>query len=72
MKLKVEGHPNLKRDPTTGVILNTNQSAYQNYLINKTKQSAERNEIESIKKDLDSLKIDISDIKNILLSILEK
>lgn len=72
MKLKVEGHPNLKRDPTNGVILNTNQSAYQNYLINKTKQSAERNEIESIKKDLDSLKIDISDIKNILLSILEK
>jgi len=72
MKLKVEGHPNLKRDAVTGAIINSNNSAYQNYLIKKAKNNAEKNEIENMKIDINQLKTDISDIKNILLKLIEK
>jgi hypothetical protein len=72
MKIKVEGHPNLKRDKSTGAIIDSNNSAYQNYLIRKSKNDAEKNEIENMKNDIDQLKSDIGDIKNLLLKLVEK
>ena len=72
MKIKVEGHPNLKRDKSTGAIINSNNSAYQNYLIRKSKNDSEKNEIENMKNDIDQLKSDIGDIKNLLLKLVEK
>jgi len=38
--MKVEGHPNLRRDTNTGAVVNTNHNAYQNYLYlrNKTQK----------------------------------
>jgi hypothetical protein len=72
MKIKVEGHPNLKRDSKTGAIVNSNDSAFNNYLIKKANHAVEKNEIESMKTDINSLKDDIADIKNLLLKLAEK
>lgn len=72
MNIKVEGHPNLKRDSKTGAIINSNDSAFNNYLIKKANHDVEKNEIESMKTDINLLKDDIADIKNLLLKLVEK
>ena len=70
--MKVEGHPNLRRDMSTGAIVNTNNNVYNNYLINKAKNEAESKEISSMKDDINSLKEDMSTIKELLLKLAEK
>lgn len=72
MNIKVEGHPNLKRDSKTGAIINSNDSAFNNYLIKKANHDIEKNEIESMKTDINLLKDNIADIKNLLLKLVEK
>jgi len=70
--MKVEGHPNLRRDMNTGAIVNTNNNAYNNYLINKAKNEAEVQEIMEMRDDINSLKEDMSTIKELLLKLAEK
>lgn len=70
--MKVEGHPNLRRDMNTGAIVNTNNNAYNNYIINRAKNEAESQEISNMKNDINSLKEDMSTIKELLLKLAEK
>ena len=44
--IKVEGHPNRRRDPNTGAISNVNNSAYNNYLIRNRNRNAQRDELD--------------------------
>ena len=70
--MKVEGHPNLERDMTTGAVVNTNHNAYKNYLMKKNRQDKEHQEIRDMKDDINSLKDDMSTIKDLLLKLAEK
>lgn len=70
--IKVDGHPNLRKDENTGAIINVNNSAYNNYLIRRKNQDAEKDELVEMKEDLDMLKGEISEIKNLLLKIAQK
>ena len=70
--IKVEGHPNLRRDPNKVAISNVNNSAYNNYLIRNRNRNAQRDELDVMKEDLDSLKSDINDIKNLLSQLVQK
>lgn len=70
--IKVEGHPNLRRDEFTGAITNVNNSAYNNYLIRQRNRNAQKDELEVMKEDLDSLKSDINEIKNLLSQLAQK
>tara|TARA_B100000965_G_scaffold38871_1_gene28662 strand:- start:1022 stop:1222 length:201 start_codon:yes stop_codon:yes gene_type:complete len=63
--IRVEGHSHLYRDKKTGTIINTDTVGYQNYL--KSSKIAEEK-----KKELDSMKEDIEDIKGALKEILNK
>ena len=67
--IKVEGHPNLRRNQNTGAVTNVNNSAYNNYIIRKASNDAERDELDEMKNDLDNIKNDISEIKNLLLQL---
>jgi len=70
--IKVEGHSDLRRDESTGAIINVNNSAYNNYLIRQRNRDAQDNELETMKEDLDSLKSDINEIKNLLSKLAQK
>ncbi len=70
--IKVEGHSDLRRDESTGAIINVNNSAYNNYLIRQRNRDAQDNELETMKEDLDSLKSDINEIKNLLSQLAQK
>tara|TARA_S200002703_G_scaffold156998_1_gene163844 strand:+ start:47 stop:259 length:213 start_codon:yes stop_codon:yes gene_type:complete len=70
--MKVEGHPNLRRDMSTGAIVNTNGNAYQNYIMKKNRNEKEVEDLNRMREDIDSLKDDISTIKDLLLKLAEK
>lgn len=72
--LKVEGHTGLVRDTSTGAILNTNRTEYENYL--KQKEAVENRLLESKQisqhtEDINNIKTEISEIKQMLLLLIK-
>ena len=66
---KVEGNSNLVREKETGAIINVNNSEYQSYIINSRKILSERKKAESIEEELNDIKNDINEIKDLLRSL---
>jgi predicted transcriptional regulator len=64
--LKVEGHASLVRDTTTGAILNNNRTEYEEYLDRKRKAEAREAEISQHTEDINNIKNELSDIKQLL------
>lgn len=67
--IPVEGDNYLFRDMNTNAIVNTNQSEYSNYLSRKKIHEKEKNRIECMERDLDSIKGDLDEIKMLLRSL---
>jgi wobble nucleotide-excising tRNase len=67
--LKVEGHASLVRDTTTGAILNNNRTEYEEYLDRKRKAEAREAEISQHTEDINNIKNELSDIKQLLLQL---
>jgi DNA-directed RNA polymerase subunit E'/Rpb7 len=66
--VKVKDHPSLKRDVHTQAVINTSNSEYEEY-----KRIQENTSLRSriIENEINSLKNDISEIKNILKQIVQ-
>ena len=60
--IPVEGHKDLFRDEKTGAILDTNSNSYSSYITRKNKKMDE-------KAELDKMKNDIQEIKELLKQI---
>lgn len=56
MKIPVEGHRGLYRDGSTGAIINSNESEYNEYLKLKNIKLSEKNEIKILKAEIEELK----------------
>lgn len=65
--LKVEGNDSLVRDVSTHAIINTNNAEYENYLKKKNHMSSQLIEIERNTNDINSIKQELSEIKELLL-----
>ena len=63
--LKIEGHEGYVKDPTSGVVLNVNQEEID---AAKTRKALRKQQEE----DINNLKNEVSDIKNMLGKIIEK
>lgn len=70
--LKVEGHNGLVRDTSTGAIINTNRTEYEEYMARK--KLAEQREVEISKhsEDINILKNEMQEIKSMILQLLQK
>jgi hypothetical protein len=66
--LKVKGHDALYRDPSTGAILNNDQSEYAKFREARKRSS----KFETMENDLNNLKEEISEIKSLLLQLIKK
>jgi hypothetical protein len=64
--LKVEGHASLVRDTATGAILNNNRTEYEEYLFQRKKNEAREAEISQHTEDINNIKNELSDIKQLL------
>jgi len=62
---KVEGHSDLIRDLETNAVINTNKTAYQDYLKIKEEKLKE-------KQRLDNLENEVGEIKSLLYKLLDK
>lgn len=63
--IRVEGHDNLYRDEKTGAIVNNDSSGYESYM-------RQRNRLKSQRAEIDTMKKDISEIKDLLAKIVDK
>jgi hypothetical protein len=63
--LKVQGNDSLVRDTSSKAIINTNAKEYQNYV-------EKRNMMAKQKQEIDSLKKDMSEIKEMLATLIGK
>jgi len=70
--IKVKGNVSYVRDEDSGAILNTNISEYQTYLHQKALKELESQKIKNLEVDVNSIKSDLHEIKNLLRSFLNE
>jgi hypothetical protein len=70
-KLKVEGHSSLVRDTYSNGIVNTNVSEYQIYMQRVRNRNKQGDEIRSAVKEINTLKAELREIKNLLKEIVK-
>ena len=66
---KVEGHAHLVRDLKSQAIVNVDSDAYARYMARKTKQKAKNDEIRNVIRDVNELRTEMREIKDLLLGI---
>ena len=54
--IPVKGHSNLFRDENTNAIVNTDKTAYQNYLNTRRVNSDKQHDIDEMKREIQELK----------------
>ena len=66
---KVQGHSHLVRDLKSQAIINTDSDAYARYMARKVKQSKKDDEMRSVVREVNSLKTEMREIKDLLIEI---
>lgn len=69
--VQVQGHTNLVRDKRTGAILNTNRNEIVRARKIKSIKNKETEIIQNLSSDVDILKNDMKDIKELLFRLVE-
>ena len=62
--IPVEGEPHLFRDRNTGAIINTDSAGYSQYMKMKQRRQTEREELATLKKDIEEIKSLLKEITN--------
>ena len=66
--LPVEGHKNLFRDENTNAIINTDESAYNDYMNSRRINSDKHAELESMKNEIETLKSMLNELASKITS----
>ena len=66
---KVKGHAHLVRDLKSQAIINTDSDAYARYMSRKRKQKEQTDEIRGVIRDVNELRTEMREIKDLLLGI---
>jgi hypothetical protein len=72
MKIQVDGSPHLFRDKETNAIINTNRNEYENYLYVRENKLKEIERISKLESELQTVKDNISEIKDLILGLYNK
>ena len=67
--VKVKGHTHLVRDLKSQAIINTDSDAYARYMARKVKQSKKDDEMRKVVREVNSLKTEMREIKDLLVEI---
>lgn len=78
-RLKVDGYSNLVKDPTSGGVVNNDPQAYLEYKRKRdaamkalNEKKALQNRVIDVEKDINKLKSDVNDMKDMLKIIIDK
>lgn len=66
--LPVEGHKNLFRDEKTNAIVNTDLTAYENYMNSRRVNSDKQAELDAMKLELETLKSMLNELASKITS----
>jgi flagellar motor switch protein FliG len=66
---KVKGHTHLVRDLKSQAIINTDSDAYARYMARKAKQNKKDDDMRAVVREVNSLKSEMTEIKNLLKEI---
>ena len=69
---RVEGHQDLVRDNKSGAIINRNRSAYEIAKRRAADAQKQRDEIRSATREINNIKCEMHEIKNMLKILLDK
>ena len=70
--VKVKGHTHLVRDLKTQAIVNTDSDAYARYMARKAKQSKKDDEMRKVVREVNEIKSEMFEIKDLLKKVLDK
>ena len=70
--VKVKGHTHLVRDLKSQAIINTDSGAYARYMARKAKQSKKDDEMRKVVREVNEIKTEMFEIKNLLKKVLDK
>lgn len=68
----IENNDSLVRDMTSGAIINTNSTEYQNYLNKRNSSKQMREQIKHNSEQIQEIKSEITEIKQLLISLINK
>ena len=71
-QVKVESHPELRRDEWSKGITNVDNTAYNNYMQGALARKSRNKTLEENTKEINNLKEDVSEIKDMLPQLLSK
>jgi phosphoribosyl-AMP cyclohydrolase len=72
MYVKIENANGLVRDMSSGAVLNTNQTDYENYLNRKRQSELSKEQTSKQVEEINNLKNELSEIKQMLLALMNK
>ena len=72
MKIKVAGHDSLARDVRSNAIVNTSKNEYQIYMNRIRSREQQSDEIRNTIKEINVLKQELFEIKNLLKEVVKK
>ena len=70
--IKVKGHTHLVRDLKSQAIINTDSDAYARYMTRKAKQSKKDDEMRKVVREVNEIKTEMFEIKDLLKKVLDK
>ena len=71
-RLKVEGYNNLVRDTSSNAVINSSTSEYKIYMARYRAREQESDKLRNACKEINSLKAELREIKDLVLKVLEK
>ena len=70
--IKVKDKDGLARDIVSGAVINTNATDYMNYMARVNAEKSLQEKIETNSNEIQNLKSDVAEIKNLLISLINK
>ena len=70
-KINIEGHDQWKMDDESGSIELVSKSEYQKYMLRIESEKREKERQKTLQNDVDTLKSEMSDIKSLLLTLVQ-
>ena len=67
--IKVKDNEHLIRNTNSNCIVNTNKSEYEEYLTRRRLKKSEKNKVDNLERDISTLRNEISEIKDLLRSL---
>ena len=71
-RLKVEGFENLVRDTSSNAVINSSTNEYKIYMARYRAREQESDKLRNACKEINSLKAELREIKDLVLKVLEK